>query len=191
MDKDKNKSGASAATESPVAEPESDNNPAATEAADPVSAGASDLKAELQKAVTEREELRDLLQRSRAEFENYRRRVEREKLELADYGASQAYRSVIGLLDDLERALKTESSDKEWARGVEMIHQRFTETLKKDGVEPMNCEGVKFDPNVHFAVDRSPSQDVEEDTILNVYQKGYTFKGKLLRPAMVKVAVKE
>ncbi|MFN0106429.1 MAG: nucleotide exchange factor GrpE [Bryobacteraceae bacterium] len=161
---------------------------ASAEAVEPdTDAGASDPLASL---TAERDELRDLVQRSRAEFENFRRRVEREKMDLVEHGAAQAFLSVVGILDDFERALKTESTDKEWARGVEMIHQRFAETLKREGLEPMECEGDRFDPNLHYAVDRAVSEDVEEDTILEVYQKGYYYKGKLLRPAMVKVAVK-
>lgn len=183
MDKEKHSPSATAAAETPAAEPE-------REPADgPLSSAES--RTDLQRLTAERDELRDLLQRSRAEFDNYRRRVDREKMELGEHAAAQAFRAILGPLDDFERALKTESSDKEWARGVEMIYQRFAEILKKEGLEPMDCEGAKFDPNVHFAVDRSPSKDLDEDTILAVYQKGYSFKGRLLRPAMVKVSAKE
>ena len=185
MEKENTSPGAATATEAPAPESEA---PDSHSADFPASAPES---VELKKAVAERDDLRDLVQRSRAEFENFRRRVEREKLELVEHGASQAFRAIVGILDDFERALKTESNDREWARGVEMIHQRFEETLKKEGLEPMDCAGAKFDPNLHYAVDRGASPDVPEDTILDVYEKGYFYKGKLLRPAMVKVAVKE
>lgn len=139
----------------------------------------------------ERNELKDLVQRSRAEFENYRRRVEREKTEMMDQGAADAVRQVLAVVDDLNRALQTETQDKEYAKGIELIHQRFAETLKKLGLTPIESEGRTFDPNQHYAVEMAPTSDAEDQTILAEYQKGYLFKGKLLRPAMVKVAVKK
>ena len=148
------------------------------------------LQSELEQANAERTELRDLLQRSRAEFENFRRRVEREKLELAEYGSHELMRAVAGVLDDFDRAVSVESADKVYSKGIELIHQRFLETLKKQGLEPIESKGRKFDPNVHEAVDRVPVEDLEEDTVLDEFQRGYNFKGRLLRPAMVRVGVK-
>jgi molecular chaperone GrpE len=73
---------------------------------------------------------------------------------------------------------------------VELIYQRLYDGLKKIGLEPIESAGQKFDPNLHQAVDREESQDVEDQTILTEYQRGYNFKGRMLRPAMVKVAVR-
>lgn len=146
---------------------------------------------ELEQLRGERDELKDLFQRSRAEFENYRRRVEREKAEMVDHGTADAIRQVLVVLDDFDRALRVETQDKEYSRGIEMIHQRFTETLKKLGLTPIDTEGRLFDPNVHYAVEMVPTDDAADQTILAEYQKGFYFKGKLLRPAMVKVAVKK
>ena len=154
------------------------------------SAAVTALQAELEQVGAERNELKDLLQRSRAEFENYRKRVEREKLELAEYGSHELMRAVAGILDDFARAVSVESTDKEYVKGIELIHQRFLETLKKQGLEPIESKGSKFDPKVHEAVDRVPVEDVQEDTVLDEFQKGYNFKGRLLRPAMVRVGVK-
>ena len=146
---------------------------------------------ELEQLRGERDELKDLFQRSRAEFENYRRRVEREKTEMVDHGTADAIRQVLVVLDDFDRALRVETQDKEYSRGIEMIHQRFTETLKKLGLTPIDTAGRLFDPNVHYAVEMVPTDDAADQTILAEYQKGFYFKGKLLRPAMVKVAVKK
>lgn len=148
------------------------------------------LRAELEQLATDRDSLKDLLQRNRAEFDNFRRRVEREKSELAEYGAMELMRSVVTVLDDFDRAVAVSCADREYAKGIELIHQRFSETLKKQGLEPIDSKGRKFDPNLHQAVDRTPSEEVEEDTVIDEFQKGYHYKGKLLRPAMVRVAVR-
>ena len=147
--------------------------------------------AEIAQLRKERDELRDLAQRSRAEFDNYRRRVDREKAEMVDHGAADAVRQILVVVDDFNRALQVETLDKNYSKGVELIHQRFADTLKKLGLTPIETEGRSFDPNVHYAVEMTPTDDAEDQTILAEYQKGYYFKGKLLRPAMVKVAVKK
>ncbi len=97
---------------------------------------------------------------------------------------------VLPVLDDFERALKHETADRDYAKGVELIYQRFFETLKKMGLEPIESVGKRFDPAIHQAVQRVETEDSEDQTVLDEYQKGYNFRGKLLRPAMVKVAVK-
>ncbi|HXJ44760.1 MAG TPA: nucleotide exchange factor GrpE, partial [Bryobacteraceae bacterium] len=77
-----------------------------------------------------------------------------------------------------------------YAKGIELIYSRMYETLKKTGLEPMDTVGKTFDPNLHQAVERVETDEAEDQTVLAEFQKGYTFKGKLLRPAMVKVAVR-
>ena len=93
-------------------------------------------------------------------------------------------------VDDFERALKVETADRDYARGVELIYQRMYDTLKKMGLEPLQSTGKPFDPNLHQAVERVPTDEAEDQQILSEFQRGYNFKGKLLRPAMVRVAVK-
>jgi molecular chaperone GrpE len=146
--------------------------------------------AEREQFAKEKLELQELLQRRQAEFENYRKRVEREKAELFEFASMDAIKAILPILDDLERALKVESADKEYARGMELIYQRFTESLKKQGLEPLAAKGSLFDAHLHSAVDMVETDEHPDQTILDEYQKGYFFKGKLLRPAMVKVAVK-
>ena len=100
-------------------------------------------------------------------------------------------RDLIPILDDFRRAMKVETADKEYAKGIELIDQRLFETLKKAGLEPIEAAGKPFDPKfLHQAVDRVQSEEFPDQTVLQEYQSGYNFKGKLLRPAMVKVAVK-
>ena len=98
-------------------------------------------------------------------------------------------RQLLPFLDDIERALKTETSHKEYARGMELIVQRLSTELQKMGLEPIVTAGQKFDPNLHHALEMQPSTETEEHAILAEFQKGYMFRGKLLRPALVRVAV--
>ncbi len=171
--------------DSPEAESESDPVSVATDAGSSMEA----VTAERDGLLAERADLQDRLLRRQAEFENFRRRVERERTEILEYANTQTLRGLLPILDDFERALKVESADKDYARGMELIYQRLDESLKKLGLEPITSIGQKFDPNIHHAVDRAVTDEVEENTILEEYQRGYNFRGKLLRPAMVKVAV--
>ena len=152
-------------------------------------AAADPAAAERDQLLREKAELVELLKRRQAEFENFRRRAEREKSEVLEFAHSDSVRAILPILDDFERALKTETVDKEFARGMELIYQRLADTLKKLGLETITAKGQKFDPHLHHAVDMVETNDVEEQTILDEYQPGYNFRGRLLRPAMVKVAV--
>jgi molecular chaperone GrpE len=128
--------------------------------------------------------------RARAEFDNARRRAERERSDFLQYAAMDLVKELLPVLDDFERALKVETADRNYAKGIELIYGRLAETLKKMGLEAIETEGREFDPNLHQAVERVESADVEDQSILGEFQRGYNFKGRLLRPAMVKVAVK-
>jgi len=159
-------------------------------------ASVSDPAAEVAQLVSERDALAaekndiyDRLLRRQAEFENFRKRTEREKAEFFEYAGMETARALVPVLDDFERALKVECQDVEYAKGMELIYGRLLDGLKKLGLEPIESVGAKFDPNVHHAIDREVSAEVEDQTILAEYQRGYNFKGKSLRPAMVKVAV--
>jgi len=137
----------------------------------------------------EKNDLMDRLLRLQAEFENFRRRADREKADVLEYASTETVRAILPVLDDFERALKVECSGKDYARGMELIYQRLSDALKKLGVEPISAKGQKFDPHVHHAVDMVETDEVEDHTVLDEYQQGYNFRGRLLRPAMVKVAV--
>ncbi|MDX2151816.1 MAG: nucleotide exchange factor GrpE [Bryobacteraceae bacterium] len=138
----------------------------------------------------ERDDLRDQLLRARAEFDNFRKRVERERAESLEYSSMEAVRQLLPALDDFVRALKVETADRDYAKGMDLIYARLFETLKKMGLEPIESEGRPFDPQIHHAVEMAPTTDAEDQTVLAEYQRGYNFKGRLLRPAMVKVAVR-
>jgi molecular chaperone GrpE len=148
------------------------------------------LGAERDQLLAEKADLQDRLLRQRAEFDNYRRRADRERSEYLQYAAGDMIQTILPVLDDFERALQHATADQDYAKGVELIYQRMAEILKKMGLERIETEGRKFDPNVHQAVQRVEAEEAEDQSILEELQKGYYFRGKLLRPAMVKVAVK-
>ncbi|MBX5494290.1 MAG: nucleotide exchange factor GrpE [Bryobacteraceae bacterium] len=148
------------------------------------------LIVEKDRLVAENNELQDRLLRLRAEFDNFRKRAERDRAELVEYAAMDVLRPVLPILDDFERALKVETSDKEYAKGMELIYNRTLEIVKKLGLEPIESTGKTFDPYIHHAVEMVETDEADDNTILEEYQRGYNFKGRLLRPAMVKVAVK-
>ncbi len=136
-------------------------------------------------------DLQDRMLRRQAEFENFRRRQERDRSDFLQYAGMEIVRELLPVLDDFERALKTEASDAGYRKGVELIYQRLLEILKKIGLEPIDAPiGQEFDPNLHQAVIRDEAAEAPDNTILDEFGRGYNFKGKLLRPAMVKVAVK-
>ncbi len=155
---------------------------------DPASALAA-VTAERDQLAADKAELHDRYLRGQAEFQNLRRRIEKEKVEWHERAATEAVRTLIPVLDDFERALKVEGAGKEYGKGMELIFQRLFDTLKKLGLEPIDSQGQPFDPHVHHAVEKQETEDVSSDTVLEEYQRGYNFKGQLLRPAMVKVAV--
>jgi molecular chaperone GrpE len=148
------------------------------------------VAAERDKLAAETADLQNRLLRSRAEFDNARRRAERERSDYLQFAAMDLIKDILPILDDFERALKVETADRNYAKGVELIYQRMAETLKKLGLEPIETAGQTFDPNLHQAVERVETDEAADQSILAEFQRGYNFKGKLLRPAMVKVAVK-
>lgn len=148
------------------------------------------LAAEREQFAAEKADLQERLLRARAEFENARRRSERDRQDYLQFAAMDMVRDILPILDDFERALKVDTADRDYAKGVELIYQRMVETLKKLGLEPIETAGKQFDPNLHQAVERVQTEEAEDQAILGEFQRGYNFKGKLLRPAMVRVAVR-
>lgn len=158
---------------------------------------ASQLEAVVQdrdRLARENEELQDRFLRRQAEFENLRRRVENERSDHAKYAGMKTTRELLPILDDFERAIQAapqeDGSKSEYVKGVEMIYQRLFDALKKAGLEPIESVGKPFDPHIHHAVKTVETDEAEDHTILEEWQKGYNFRGRLLREAMVKVAVK-
>jgi len=136
--------------------------------------------------------LQDRILRLQAEFDNFRKRTERERLEDAEFAGKLTIAALLPVLDDFERALKAAAgAENELVRGIELVYSRMLEILKKQGLEPVEAVGKTFDPHEHEAIGRTESAEHEENTVVQEYQKGYRFKGRLLRPAMVQVAVRE
>jgi molecular chaperone GrpE len=147
------------------------------------------LAALTEQFAAEKAELQDRVLRAQAEFQNYRRRAEKEKLEFLEYASSEAVLNLLPVLDDFERALQSEAPPGDYAKGMQLIYQRFYDSLKKLGLEPIDSVGKPFDPHIHHAVEKEETDQVAPNTVLAEYQRAYNFKGRLLRAAMVKVAV--
>lgn len=161
------------------------------ETAAEITAGELDqLRIERDGLKVERDEMKELLLRRQAEFENFRKRTEKERSEYLQFAGMEMVREMLPILDDFDRALKVEGGNPEYVKGVEMIYGRMYDALKKVGLEPIETADKTFDPHLHQAVERVESKDAKDGKILGEYQRGYKFKGKLLRPSMVKVAVR-
>ena len=147
---------------------------------------------ELQNLKEERDNLYDRLLRKQAEFENYKKRMEREKAEYAQFASSELIRELLNAIDSFELALRNAASDgssTELLRGFELIYKQLLDTLARFGLKPIETKGQKFDPNFHQAVATQPTDEVEENTVVNEMRRGYLLNGRLLRPAMVSVSV--
>jgi len=138
----------------------------------------------------ERDEIYDRLLRKTAEFDNYRKRIERERREQADQSVVDLLLNLLLIVDDFDRALTTESGESASAyrKGVELIHAKLHDMLRRQGVKPIDALGTDFDPNLHQAVIHEPSPDHREGEVIGELRRGYLIGDKLLRPAMVKVA---
>jgi molecular chaperone GrpE len=147
------------------------------------------------RAERERDDYLDALRRERAEFENFRKRTTRERMDALDRGAEQLAANLIGVLDSFGYALDAagKSSDDQLAKGVQMVHAQLMETLRASGLEEVEGAGAAFDPNMHEAmlqVDASEvlGHEVDDAVVVEVLRPGWRFKGRILRPASVKVA---
>lgn len=125
--------------------------------------------------------------RAKAELINYRKRKDEEVQKLLKFANEDLIVELLPTLDNFERAIKMESADSKLLDGMKMVYQALVNTLEKYGVKEIKAEGEKFDANLHEAVITESKEGVEEDVILEVFQKGYTLKDKVIRPAMVKV----
>jgi molecular chaperone GrpE len=151
-----------------------------------VAAGASSDIAKLRQ---ESADLRDRLMRTLADFDNFRKRAERERQELKRYALLEPLREILNVSDNLDLALSAQGSADDLKRGVEMIHRQMGELLRRFGAVEVPAEGQPFDPTVHEAVSREESPDVKTATVVAELRRGYKMHDRLLRPAMVKVAV--
>ena len=143
--------------------------------------------AELQR---ERDDYKDRWLRKGAEVENYRKRIERERREQADQAVVDILKELLLVVDDFDRALTVDAGEggAAYRKGVELIHGKLHDLLRKQGVTAMDVLGADFDPNIHMAVLHEESPDHREGEVIGELQKGYMLNDRLLRPAMVKVA---
>lgn len=149
---------------------------------------AADEAQQLEKLTADLKEKEERVLRLQADFENFRRRTAKEKEELSAVVTQGILKDMLPLLDNFERAMAAEAKDGEaFQKGVEMIFTQFGEVLKKNGLEKIETEGQKFDPNFHQAVMRVQNEELEDDDIAQELQKGYMVKGRVIRPSMVQV----
>jgi molecular chaperone GrpE len=139
----------------------------------------------------QRDDYYDRLLRKTAEFDNYRKRVERDRQSMSDSVTSEVVRDLLPLVDDLERALKSDPGAKDaepYRKGVELIHRRLLDILSKRGVRPIDALGTDFDPHVHEAVSHEHAEGRRDGEVIEELARGYKLGERLLRPSMVKVA---
>ena len=168
---------------------EEDDRNAGTSGAGSSAAGEnSGIEAELQKVKAERDSLYDRLARAQAEFDNARRRAAKEQQEFRDFATADAIKSMLPAFDSFERALQAKSDAADFRGGVELIYKQLQDALAKLGVRAIPAKGEQFDPHVHEAIEMVETSDAPDHEVLEELQRGYKFKDRLLRPAMVKVA---
>jgi len=143
------------------------------------------LSEELESARQERDQYLDALRRLKAEFENSRKRQERERERVLSMAAEKLVQELLPVLDNLDRALEAGGDIRE---GVLATRNQLAEVLGNEGLLPVASDGQPFDPNVHEAVMGRPSEEHEEGTILQTFERGYLLNGKPIRPAKVVVA---
>lgn len=145
-----------------------------------------DPMAELQK---ELEKQKDLFLRTAAEYENFRKRTEKEKRAIYADATAEAIKAILPIADSLEYAVKAQDgATADYQKGLELIQTQFTAALEKLGVSPVGQPGEEFNPELHNAVAHIEDDSIAENTIVEVFQKGYMLKDKVIRHAMVKVA---
>lgn len=152
---------------------------------------AGTAEAEVAKLAADLNDLRQTLQRRQADFENYRKRIEKERGEDSKRTTARLVEALIPVIDGFEHALAAhrEAEYENYRRGFELIYKQLVDNLTKLGVERIEPLGKQFDPHMHQAMDRVETEAHEDGTIVQVYQPGYVFHGRVLRPAMVRVAV--
>ena len=156
-----------------------------------VAADSARIDADVTKLAADLDELRQMLQRRQADFDNYRKRIEKERSEDTRRTMARLVEGIIPILDSFEQALAAhkEPAYEGYRKGFELIYKQLLENLGKLGVERVDPAGTPFDPHAHQAMDRTETSEHADGTILQVFQPGYVFHGRELRPALVRVAV--
>ena len=158
---------------------------------DKFAADSSAADAEVAKLANDLNDLRQTLMRRQADFDNYRKRIEKERADDSKRSTARVVESLIPIIDGFEQALAAhrEAEYENYRKGFELIYKQLVDNVSRLGVERMDPLGKQFDPHLHQAMDRTETLQQEDGTILQVFQPGYIFHGRVLRPAMVRVAV--
>jgi molecular chaperone GrpE len=143
---------------------------------------------EAEKLRAERDALLDRLARLQAEFDNARKRAVREQQAFREFAAADVIKNFLPTLESFERALKVNTDSTEFRNGVELIYRQFQDALLKVGVQPIAAVGQVFDPRIHEAIEMVDTTEVPDQHVVDELQRGYKYKDRLLRPAMVRVA---
>jgi molecular chaperone GrpE len=136
----------------------------------------------------------DRLKYVQADFENYRKRMEKEFQEITQRSNEKLISNLLGIMDELEIAIETGRETENVGailEGVEMIHKKLCATLEREGLTRIEAVGKPFDPNMHEILVKVPTKDHEDGTVIEEVRKGFMFKGKIMRPCVVKIACKE
>jgi molecular chaperone GrpE len=162
-------------------------NPAEGKPADGV---ASQEEADVKKLTAELDDLRQTLLRHQADFANFRKRAEKERNEVGQRATARVIEGLIPVVDGFEHALAAhrEAEYENYRKGFELIYKQLLDHLLRLGAQRVDPLGQPFDPHLHQAMDRAETTEQPDGTVLAVYQPGYVFHGRVLRPAMVRVA---
>lgn len=153
------------------------------------SAESSEEKEKTGEEAKEDEDLNTKYLRLMADFQNYKKRTEKQKSEIHAYANEKIVLKLIEVMDNFERAFGADASEEDsFKEGIEMIFKQLSDVLTDAGVKEIEAESTVFDPNFHNAVMMEDTDKVESGMVSEVLQKGYTLNGKVIRPAMVKVA---
>ena len=177
--------------ESPKSQPLSqpaEATPPAEDFAPGTSPPEGNMEETVKKLREENTQLTDHLLRKQAEIENFRKRTEREKEDFMQYSLFNAVKDLLPVLDGFELALGSDGGGEDYRKGVALIYQKLSGALQKLGLKPVESKGREFDPRLHEAVATVESDEHAEHEIVEELQRGYFFKDRLLRPAMVTVA---
>jgi len=140
-------------------------------------------------AIPPQEDYKNRYIRAVADFDNFRKRMEREKADFSRYATASVLRDMLPVLDNFDRALDHAEQGDDFHKGVLLIYKQLFDVLQRHGLRPIEEAGVSFDPNIHEAVVRDEDPSVPSQTVVAILQKGYFLHDRLLRPALVKVAV--
>ena len=170
------------ATEKQAAEEQTTEEQAAEEAVE-------DVEKSVNEAAKAEEAAMERLMRLQADFENYKKRTQKEKTDIYQFALEGFVTKLLPVLDNLDRAEAAADDDNtdKYREGVQMVFKQLIGVLNEEGLQEIDCVGTAFDPNFHHGVAVGEDPEKEDQVVLEVFQKGYTFKDKVIRPAMVKV----